>query len=78
MMGNGDPTAFNVLYMKMRQPLYDKMWWKYRHTLTKEDVEDIVHNTFLKVQLYAARYNAVCTMMPARRTGCTKSPTAKR
>lgn len=59
MMGNGDPTAFNVLYMKMRQPLYDKMWWKYRHSLTKEDVEDIVHNTFLKVQLYAARYNGL-------------------
>jgi RNA polymerase sigma factor (sigma-70 family) len=59
MMGNGDPTAFNTLYTTMRQPLCKKLLWKYRSSLTKEDVEDIVQNTFVKVQLYASRYNGL-------------------
>jgi RNA polymerase sigma factor (sigma-70 family) len=59
MMGNGDPTAFNTLYTMMRQPLCNKLLWKYRSSLTKEDVEDIVQNTFVKVQLYASRYNGL-------------------
>lgn len=59
MMGNGDPTAFNTLYTMMRQPLCNKLLWRYRSSLTKEDVEDIVQNTFVKVQLYASKYNGL-------------------
>jgi RNA polymerase sigma factor (sigma-70 family) len=57
MIGNGDLMAFDALYMKMRQPLCKKILWKYGPTLTKEDAEDAVQNTFLKIRQYASSYN---------------------
>ncbi len=57
MIGNGDPMAFDSLYMKMRQPLCNKILWKYSPTLTQEDAEDAIQNTFLKIRQYASGYN---------------------
>jgi len=66
MLGDGDPTAFDALYARMRQPLYNKLMWKYKYSLTKEDAEDIVQNTFIKITLYASRYNGLHTEASAR------------
>jgi RNA polymerase sigma factor (sigma-70 family) len=66
MIGNGDPTAFDTLYERMRQPLCDKLIWNYRHSLTKEDAEDIVQNTFIKITQYASRYNGLHTEASAK------------
>lgn len=57
MIGNGDSTAYEALYERMRQPLCKKILWKYGRTLTKEDAEDAVHNAFLKINQYASSYN---------------------
>ena len=61
MIGNGDPMAFDTLYMTMRQPLCKKILWKYGPTLTKEDAEDAVQNAFLKIRQYASTYNGCHT-----------------
>lgn len=61
MIGNGDPIAFDVLYMMMRQPLCNKLLWKYGSTLTMEDAEDAVQNTFLKIRQYASSYRGIHT-----------------
>ena len=66
MIGNGDPTAFDALYARMRQPLVTKLMWNYRHSLTKEDAEDIVQNTFIKITQYASRYNGLHTEASAK------------
>jgi len=66
MIGNGDPTAFDALYARMRQPLCKKIKWKYGHSLTKEDAEDIVQNTFIKIALYASRYHGLYTEASAK------------
>ena len=56
MIGNGDPMAFDTLYVTMRQPLCKKILWKYSPTLTEEDAEDAVQNAFLKIRQYASSY----------------------
>ena len=61
MIGNGDPIAFDILYMMMRQPLCNKILWKYGPTLTMEDAEDAVQNTFLKIRQYASSYKGIHT-----------------
>jgi len=66
MIGNGDPTAFDALYARMRQTLVNKLLWNYRHSLTKEDAEDIVQNTFIKITQYASRYNGLYTEASAK------------
>lgn|GEM_PF-6197355 len=66
MIGNGDPTAFDELYARMRQPLCNKLMWKYKYSLTMEDAEDIVQNTFIKITQYASRYNGLYTEASAR------------
>ncbi len=66
MIGNGDPTAYKALYERMRQPLWNKLMWKYKRSITKEDAEDIVQNTFIKIAHYASRYNGLHTEASAR------------
>ncbi|MBI5962263.1 MAG: sigma-70 family RNA polymerase sigma factor [Chloroflexi bacterium] len=66
MIGNGDPTAFDALYARMCQPLYKKLMWKYKYSLTKEDAEDIAQNTFMKIRLYASRYTGLHTEASAK------------
>jgi RNA polymerase sigma-70 factor (ECF subfamily) len=66
MIGNGDPTAFDALYERMRQPLVKKLMWNYTRSLTKEDAEDIVQNTFIKITQYASRYNGLHTDASAK------------
>ena len=61
MIGNGDPIAFDTLYMMMRQPLCNKLLWKYGPSLTLEDAEDAVQNTFLKIRQYASSYRGIHT-----------------
>jgi RNA polymerase sigma factor (sigma-70 family) len=56
--GNGDTTAFELLYDRMRQPLCDMITWKYR-TLTQEDAEDVVQNAFIKISLHADQYQGI-------------------
>lgn len=56
--GNGDTTAFELLYDRMRQPLCDIVTWKYR-TLTQEDAEDVVQNAFIKISLHADQYRGM-------------------
>jgi RNA polymerase sigma factor (sigma-70 family) len=66
MIGNGDRTAFEELYTRMHQPLYKKLMYQSRYAITKEDAEDIVQNTFVKINLYASRYNGLYTEASAR------------
>jgi RNA polymerase sigma factor (sigma-70 family) len=66
MIGNGDPNAFDALYARMRQPLCNKLIWNYKDSLTKEDAEDIVQNTFIKITRYASRYNGLHNEASAR------------
>ncbi len=56
MTGNGDPSAFDTLCARMRQPLLRQILWRYSPTLTKEDAEDVIQNTFIKVLLHASDY----------------------
>lgn len=57
MIGNGDPSAHEALYMRIRQPVMRQILWKFGSVLTKEDAQDILHNSFIKIVQYAARYN---------------------
>jgi RNA polymerase sigma factor (sigma-70 family) len=66
MIGNGDPTAHEALYERMRQPLCNKLMWNHRNSLTKEDAEDIVENTFMKIVQYASSYKGLHTEASAR------------
>lgn len=65
-IGNGDSTAFDVLYERMRQPLCNKLTWTYRNSLTKEDAEDIVQNTFIIIAQHASSYQGLHTEASAR------------
>lgn len=56
--GNGDTTAFELLYDRMRQTLCDKVTWQYRN-LTREDAEDIVQNAFVNIARHASQYKGM-------------------
>ena len=67
MIGTGDnPTAYETLYERMRQPLCDKLMWHYGRSLTKEDAEDIAQNTFIKIERHASSYKGLHTEASAR------------
>lgn len=53
---NGDPAALHTIYERIRQRLYVHIMNRYGSMLTKEDVEDVIHNTFAKIPVYAHQY----------------------
>ncbi len=57
--GNGDPQAFEDLYMTMRGPLLQYVRNRYRSTLGEEDAEDVIHNLFTRLPREAARYRGI-------------------
>lgn len=56
-IGGGDPLAFDALYLKMRDPLCNKILARLGSTLSKEDAEDAVQNAFIRIKHYASGYN---------------------
>lgn len=56
-LGNGDPSAFDALYVRMREPLCNKILSKYGSTLSMEDAEDAVQNAFIRIKHHASGYN---------------------
>lgn len=55
-IGSGDPSAFDALYMKMRDSLCNKILAKYGFILSKEDAEDAVQNAFIRIEHHAPGY----------------------
>jgi RNA polymerase sigma factor (sigma-70 family) len=56
LIGSGDPSAFEALYIHMSQSLYHHVLMRYGSILGEQDAEDVIHNTFLKIVRYAPRY----------------------
>lgn len=53
---NGDPIALDAVYTRIGPRLFKFIRSRFSSTLTKEDVEDVVHNTIVKVQSHAHQY----------------------
>lgn len=55
-IGSGDPSAFDSLYLRMREPLRKRILARYGPALSKEDAEDAVQNAFIRIRSHASRY----------------------
>lgn len=55
-IGNGDPSAIEAIYDRMRRPLMRYLCNRYSPPLVHEDIEDVIQYTFIQVLLYAQSY----------------------
>lgn len=66
-IGNGDPSAFDTLYLNMREPLCKRIYAGYSPTLSIEDAEDAVQNAFIAIRRYASTYSGKHNEASARK-----------
>lgn len=59
MSGEGSQDAFSELYQRMRQPVFKYLMSRFASDLSKEDVEDIIQNTFIAISLHASQYRGM-------------------
>jgi RNA polymerase sigma factor (sigma-70 family) len=57
--GDGDPQAFEDLYLTMREPLLNFVRSRYHSALSQEDAEDVIHNLFARIPREAAHYRGI-------------------
>ena len=56
LVGSGDPSAYEILYNTMCEPLCNHVQMRYGSILGRQDAEDVIHNVFLKLPKEARSY----------------------
>ncbi len=65
-IGNGDPLALEALIAKISEPLRRSLSNRFIPPLTREDIEDVVQYTFIKVYFHARSYKGTFNNASAR------------
>ncbi len=65
-IGSGDPSAFETIYITMREPLCNHVLMRYGSILGEQDAEDVIQNVFLKIPREARSYKGLHNEASAR------------